>query len=141
MYPVLTDCYSQPFTKNPQMTALYDEINRLDFIAFLDRLGLRPWRKVEHYVLYRSRRMTDRSSFLAVDTKENVCHHVFMGTGNIYAHTDYAWLIKNRSARRMSVVIFAHQYFRQDPKTIALHREHYQLIGPSVSTPAATLIP
>jgi hypothetical protein len=120
------------FRKESANDSLYDEIDQLDFIAFLDRLGLRPWKKVEHYVLYRFRRMTDRSSFLAIDTKENVCFHVFMGTGNIYAHTDYAWLIKNRSACCMSVLAFAHQYFREDSKTIALHRSSYELIGPSV---------
>ncbi len=118
-----------------QIAALYYEFNRLDFVAFMVRLGIRSWRKVDQDVIYRCRQMTTRSSFLAADTNTNLCFHVMMETGNLYAYTDYAWLIRNRSGCCLSVLTFAHQYFREDAKTIALNREKYSLIGPAACIP------
>ena len=118
-----------------QIAALYNEINQLNFVASIVRLGIRPWRKVEHDIPYRCRRMTMRSTFLAVDSKINIYFHVMMGTGNLYHNTDYDWLIKNRSGCCLTVLNFAHQYFREDTKSIALDREEFSLIGPAASIP------
>ena len=117
-----------------QLAALYAEIDRLDFVAFFERLDIRPWRKQEHYMLYRCRALCYRSSFLAIDTKQNICIHVDLGSSRLYK-TNLYWHITDSSACHWGVLTFAHQYFREDPKTIALNREKYSLIGPAVTTP------
>jgi hypothetical protein len=124
-----------------KLATLYAEIDRLDFVAFMERMGIRPSRKIEQYVCYRCRQLCYRSSFLAIDTTRNICFRVYPGLNKLQKPADHLRLINDQSDCCMGVLVFAHQYFRQDPKTIALHREKYQLIGPSVPVPEATPVP